>query len=123
MEQEQFKRSMVEWVEIKKQLSHVRQDVRVLNKREKDLRLFIQSFMKTNDIDACNAPGARVTFNERKTKGPFNRDTVRKGLLQYFSGNEEQVDRVMEIIESCIQVGHKDSVSIRINKSEKDGLE
>lgn len=123
MEQEQFKRSMVEWVEIKKQLAGVRKDVKVLNQREKELRLFIQGFMKKNEIDACNAPGARVTCTERKTKGPFNRDTVRKGLLQYFSGNEDQVERVMEIIESCVQVGHKDSVSIRINKGDQDGLE
>lgn len=118
MDQEEFKRRMVEWVEIKKQLSSVRKDVQVLNKREKDLRGAIQVFMKSNDIDACNAPGARVTFTERKTKQPFNKDLVKKGLVKYFSGDEDQADRVLEIIESCREVGHKDSVSIRINDVE-----
>ena len=122
MNQEDFKKNMVEWVTIKKQLSHVRNDVKVLNKREKELRVFIQGFMKKNDIDACNAPGARVTYAERKTKGPFNRDVVRKGLTQYFSGNDDQVERVMEVIESRVEIGHKDSVSIRISK-EEDGVE
>lgn len=120
MDQDDFKRSMVEWVSIKKQLASVRKDVSVLNKREKELRVTIQTFMKKNEIDACNAPGARVTYASRKTKGAFNRSVVREGLLQYFSGSEETVDRVMEIIESCVTPGHKDSVSIRINKSEND---
>lgn len=114
---ESFKKSMMEWVSIKKQLSSVRDDVKILNKREKELRKFIQTYMKSNDIDTCNAPGAKVSYTQRKTKGSFNRDVVRRGLLQYFSGNEEHTNHVMEIIESVMEVVHKDSVSIRINKN------
>ena len=117
-----FKKSMLEWVSIKKQLSMVRQDVQVLNKREKELRKFIQTYMKSNDIDACNAPGAKVSYTQRKAKGTFNRDSVRKGLLEYFSGNEDQVNHVMDIIETVVGTVHKDSISIRINKGE-NGVE
>lgn len=119
-ETDAFKKSMVEWVDIKKQLSMVRKDVQVLNKREKELRAFIQTYMKKNEIDACNAPGAKVSYTQRKSKGVFNREVVRKGLSQYFNGAEDHVDRVMEIIESFVNVSHKDSVSIRINKGEND---
>jgi hypothetical protein len=119
-EEGDFKRSMHEWVAIKKQLKEVRKDVGVLNKREKELKTYIEQYMKSHDIDTCNAQGSRVTYTQRKVKGSFTKAIVKKGLTQFFNGNEDQADRVMEIIESCIQVGHKDSISIRIKE---DGLE
>lgn len=120
-EDTEFKRNMHEWVSIKKQLKEVRKDVGVLNKREKELKTFLEKYMKTHEIDTCNAQGSKVTYTQRKVKGSFTKAVVKKGLVQFFGGNEDQADRVIEIIESCIEVGHKDSISIRIK--EEDGVE
>ncbi len=111
----EFKQRMQEWVAIKKQLKEARKDISVLTSREKELKKFIQVYMKQNEIDACNMPDAKVSYTQRKYKGTFNRDAVRRGLSVYFSGNEELVNAVMTVIEAQLEGGHKDSISVRIN--------
>ena len=111
----EFKQRMQEWVTIKKQLKEVRKDISVLTSREKELKKFIQVYMKQNEIDACNLQDAKVSYTQRKYKGTFNRDVVRRGLSVYFSGNEEIINTVMTVIESQLESGHKDSISVRIN--------
>jgi hypothetical protein len=77
--------------------------------------------MKNHEIDTCNAQGSKVTYTQRKVKGSFTKAIVKKGLVQFFNGNEDQADRVLEIIESCIETSHKDSISIRLK--EENGVE
>lgn len=115
MADSEFKTRMQEWVNIKKQLKEVRKDISVLTSREKELKKFIQVYMKNNEIDACNLQDAKVSYTQRKFKGTFNRDTVRRGLSVYFSGNEDMVTAAMTVIESQVETGHKESISVRIN--------
>lgn len=117
MADSEFKQRMQEWVTIKKQLKEVRKDISVLTSREKELKKFIQVYMKSNEIDACNLQDAKVSYTQRKYKGSFNRDVVRRGLSVYFSGNEAAVKSVMDAIEAQIETGHKDSISVRISEN------
>ena len=43
---DEFRGKMSEWVELKKQLTEARKDMKVLNQKEKELKEFIGSFMK-----------------------------------------------------------------------------
>lgn len=111
-----YKELMDEWITIKNQLKVVRADVKILNTREKDLRMRVQEFMKTRDITACNVSdkNAKIQLNTRNVKAPFTKALVRKALLQYFRGDESLVDHVFEIIEEMTDVTQKDSVTLKV---------
>lgn len=98
---DQFKDAMTAWVALKKQLATIRADTKVLTTQEKQLRLFIQGFMKEQKINACTVSdeNAKVTYTTRTSKQTFNRELVRKALHKYFRGDETLVQRIFELIE------------------------
>jgi hypothetical protein len=109
-----FKERIQEWITIKKQLRDVRKDISTLNQREKDLKKFLQVYMKQNDIDVCNTQIGKVTYTKRKTKGSYNRENVREGLLEHFSGNEQLVTEILQTIENSIKPKNTETLSIRM---------
>ena len=110
----EFKQRIQEWVTLKKQLKEVRNDISTLNKREKELKKFLQVYMKNNGIDVCNLQDAKVRYTRRKVKKPFNRASVKAGLLRYFNGNEETVNEVIKVIEGGIGAENKETLSIHV---------
>jgi Family of unknown function (DUF5760) len=112
---EQFRDSMAQWILIKNQLASVRQDVKILNTQEKSLRTFIQGYMREQQINACNVTEhkAKVSYNVRTSRGSFNKNVVRAGLLKYFRGDETLVDRVFELIHDEMVVTERDTISIK----------
>jgi hypothetical protein len=113
---EQFKETMDQWVNIKKQLKLIRVDIKTLNDQEKSLRSVIQQYMKDNNVGACNIAEhkAKVTLNTRMVKPSFTKDMVKKGLLKYFNGDEDRAKYVMDIILDIGEVSEKDSVTLKL---------
>lgn len=114
----EFKDAMDKWITIKKQLASVRKDIKTLNTEEKRLRTFVKSFMVVKDIQVCNVEEqkAKVSVSTKKTKSPFNRELVRKGLLKYFRGDDSLVTKVFELIDEEIEVRETDTISLKLNK-------
>lgn len=106
---------MDEWINIKNQLKIVRGDVKILNTREKELRMQVQEFMKTQDITACTVSdkNAKIQINTRNVKAPFTRTLVRNALMRYFRNDESLVDHVFSIIDEMTEVTQKDSVTLK----------
>jgi hypothetical protein len=110
-----YKMLMDEWINIKNQLKLVRGDVKILNTREKDLRLKVQEFMKTSDVTTCTVSdkNAKIQMNTRVVKSPFNKDLVRRALLRYFRGDESLVDHIFILIGEETEVTQKESVTLK----------
>lgn len=113
---ENFKDAMTQWVDIKKRLAAAKDDLKILNNQEKDLRRFIQEYMIDHKIDACNTKDAKVSVKTRNKKTPFTKDLVKQGLLKYFNGNEERANYVFELILDCAEISEASSVSISLKK-------
>jgi hypothetical protein len=114
---EQFKDAMTAWVALKKQLVTIRTDMKVLVTQEKQLREFIQGFMRDQKINACTVSeeNAKVTYSTRVTKKTFNKELVRKALHKYFRGDETLVARIFELIdeEASSTSEEKSSISLK----------
>lgn len=95
---EELKQKMAEWVELKKQLSAAREDMKVLNTREKQLKEFITGFMKNNKIDKINLRKGKVSYKESTKKPTFTKKGVESGLMVYYNNNVAQVESVMTCI-------------------------
>lgn len=113
---ENFRDAMAQWVDLKKRLAAAKEDLKILNKQEKDLRRFIQDYMVDNKIDACNTKDAKVAVKTRNKKTPFTKDLVKKGLLRYFNGDEDRANYVFELIMDCVEVSETNSVSFSLKK-------
>ncbi len=109
---DEFRNKMSEWVELKNQLTEARKDMKVLNTREKELNLYIRSYMKSNEIDNVNLRQGKVSYKKTKKKETFTRKIVSKGLHKYCGENDSEVEKAMECISSVLEVTEKDSITL-----------
>lgn len=109
---EDFRDAMTEWVELKKQLTAARKDLGILNKREKELRGYIKTHMKQEEIDVVKVDQAKVSFKEKVTKGPITRDVIKKGLSSFFGGNEAQTEGAFQAILDAAPQVTRESISL-----------
>lgn len=109
---DEFRVRMAEWVELKKQLSEARKDMRVLNQKEKELKGFIGEFMKTQKIDNINLKKGKVTRRVTQKKPTFSKKTVEAGLGVYFQGDEVRVESAINCILDSVPAEERDVVSL-----------
>lgn len=86
------KTAMSEWIELKKNLTEARKDLSTLNKREKELRKYIQTFMVEKQIDAVKVENERVSIKKTKKSGSLTKDNLRSGLLKFFEDDVVRTD-------------------------------
>lgn len=110
---ERFKQAMTEWVGIKTQLASVRQDLTVLNKREKELREFVTKQMIELDIDAVKVRDKiKVNLKRKKIRGSITKEVILKGLTVYFHGDQVKAEEVFKLIQDAAPVKEKSTVSV-----------
>lgn len=85
---DEVKRAMSEWIGLKQNLSEARKDLSTLNKREKELRKYIQGFMVKNEVDAVKVDEAKVSVKTTKKTAPLTKDNLKSGLLVFFDNDE-----------------------------------
>jgi len=93
-----FRTAMRDWVDLKKQLTSARKDMKVLNTREKQLKEYIKQYMKNQAIDKVNMKGGKVTLKSSQKSGSFTKAAVQKGLNLYFQGDEVRTEAAMTVI-------------------------
>lgn len=111
---DEFRDAMEEWVELKKQLAEARKDLKILNKREKELGAFIKKYMKNEQIDIVKVKTHKVSFKQRKVKGALTRDIIKKGLLSFFGGDEVRAEGAFQAIIDAAPETERDTVSLKI---------
>lgn len=95
---ENFREAMSSWVELKTQLKEARKDLSVLNKREKELRSFIKTYMGKEEIDIVNVDKNKVKYAVRNAKGTITREVIRNGLMTYFGNDEVRSEGAFQAI-------------------------
>jgi len=108
----EFRAKMAEWVELKNQLTEVRKDVAVLNKKEKELKTYISEYMKDQGIDNINLKKGKVTRRTTEKKPTFSKKVVEQGLGVYFQGDEVRVEAAITCITDNLPTEQRDVVSL-----------
>lgn len=109
---DQFRSAMSDWVELKKQLASARQDMKVLNNREKQLKEYIKNYMKTSKIDLVNLKKGKVTLRSSIKTGSMTKAAVKNGLTIYFQGDEVRTEAAMNCITDNIEKTESDVISL-----------
>jgi hypothetical protein len=115
-----FRKAMSDWVELKKQLTEARNDMKVLNQREKDLKKFIMGYMKQEKIDKINLKKGKVTLRETKKKETLKKEHVESGLRTFFQGDEVRLEGAMTCIMDGLEQKESSVISLTGLNSKKE---
>tara|TARA_R110002072_G_scaffold13429_1_gene56436 strand:+ start:15405 stop:15776 length:372 start_codon:yes stop_codon:yes gene_type:complete len=109
---DEFRKAMADWVELKRQLTEARSDMKVLNTREKELKQVIAGYMKNTEIDTVNLKKGKVSLRKKVSKGSMTKKAVEGGLMVFFQNDETQVERAMNCIQDTLGEKETDVISL-----------
>jgi hypothetical protein len=115
-----IKEIMAEWLQLKAQLKSARVDLGVLNKREKQLKQSVETFMKSQATEEgekveVKVHGQKISFSSKNVRGSMTKEAVIAGLRAFFGGDETRVEGAFQAIEDAIPVKERNTLSVRKN--------
>jgi len=111
-------------VELSKQLSDAKSDIKVLNQEEKRLKETVKKHMMTQGIDTINLRKGKISIRKSVRKSGMNKDAVKDGLMVFFGGDETKVEGALNAIKDGLRVKEFTSLSLtgikdKIDKEDK----
>ncbi|ADQ91532.1 hypothetical protein OlV1_155 [Ostreococcus lucimarinus virus 1] len=104
--------SVSKLVELSKQLSEAKSDIKILNQEEKRLKESVKRHMIDQGIDTINLRKGKISLRKSVRKGSMNKDAIREGLLTFFGGDEAKLEGALNAIQDTIKVKESTSLSL-----------
>ena len=104
--------SVAKLVELSKQLSEAKSDIKILNQEEKRLKEAVKKHMLDQGIDTINLRKGKISLRTSVRKGTMNKDAIREGLLKFFGGDEAKLEGALNAIQDTIKVKESTSISL-----------
>ena len=92
-------------VELTKQLSDAKSDIKILNQEEKKA-------MVDQGIDTINLRKGKINLRKSVRKGTMNKEAISAGLMSFFSGDEVKVEGALNAIKDNLQTKESTSLSL-----------
>lgn len=119
---DEFQKTMKNWVTLKKQLAEARADLKILNTEEKKLKESIKTYMKQEDISIVNLKQGKVTLRVSKKTPTLSRSAVEEGLRVYFQDDDVRVEAAMTCIYDLLQEDVKETEVISLTGLNKKNV-
>ena len=116
---DELSNSVSKLVELNKQITEARADIKILVQAEKSLKLQVKKLMMDNGLDAINLKKGKISVRKSARKTGLNKTTVMEGLVNYFNGNEQQAESVLKAILDSLPVKESTSLSLTGIKDKK----
>ena len=104
--------SVSKLVELSKQLTEAKSDIKILNQEEKRLKEAVKKHMINQGIDTINLRKGKISLRKSVRKGSMNKDAIKDGLLQFFGGDEAKVEGALNAIQDNLKVKESTSLSL-----------
>ena len=104
--------SVSKLVELTKQLSEAKSDIKVLNQEEKRLKESVKKHMVDQGIDTINLRKGKISIRKSVRKAGINKDAVKEGLSKFFSGDEAKVEGALNAIQDNLKVKESTPLSL-----------
>ena len=104
--------SVSKLVDLTKQLSEAKSDIKVLNQEEKRLKENVKKHMVDQGIDTINLRKGKISIRKSVRKAGINKDAVKEGLSKFFSGDEAKVEGALNAIQDNLKVKESTSISL-----------
>lgn len=104
--------SVSKLVELTKQLSEAKSDIKILNQEEKRLKESVKKHMVSQGIDTINLRKGKISLRKSVRKSGINKDAIKEGLLKFFGGDETKVEGALNAINDGLQTKESTSISL-----------
>jgi len=104
--------SVSKLVELSKQLSEAKSDIKILNQEEKRLKESVKKHMIDQGIDTINLRKGKISLRKSVRKGSMNKDAIRDGLLKFFGGDEAKLEGALNAVQDNLKVKESTSISL-----------
>jgi acid phosphatase class B len=104
--------SVSKLVDLSKQLSEAKSDIKILNQEEKRLKESVKKHMISQGIDTINLRKGKISIRKSVRKSGMNKDAIRDGLLKFFGGDEAKVEGALNAIKDGLKVKDYTSISL-----------
>ncbi len=104
--------SVSKLVELTKQLSEAKSDIKVLNQEEKRLKENVKKHMVSQGIDTINLRKGKISLRKSVRKSGMNKDAIKDGLLKFFGGDEVKVEGALNAIQDNLKMKESTSISL-----------
>ena len=119
-QQEDLANVVNELLEINKQISDARDDLKVLTNVEKKLKEKLKSSMMTKEIDTINLKKGKIKLKKTIKKATFNKKSVTEGLTNFFNGDPNQLDGALTAIKDVLPEKENVTLSMTGIKDKKE---
>ena len=97
-------------VELTKQLTEAKSDIKVLTQEEKRLKEKVKKHMVEQGIDTINLRKGKISIRKSIRKSGMSKDAIKEGLMTFFGGDETKVEGALNAIKDGLKT--KESTSI-----------
>src|SRR6056300_107187 len=109
---DELSESVSKLVELSKQLSEAKSDIKILNQEEKRLKESVKRHMIDQGIDTINLRKGKISVRKSVRKGSMTKDAIKDGLLKFFGGDEVKVEGALNAIQDNLKVKESTSISL-----------
>ena len=116
---DELSNSVSKLVELNKQITEAREDIKVLTQAEKSLKLQVKKLMTDNGLDVINLKKGKISVRKSSRKTGLNNTSVKEGLVSFYEGNEQQAELVLKVILDSLPVKESTSLALTGIKEKK----
>ena len=116
---EELSNNVSQLVELSKQITDAREDIKVLVQAEKSLKLQVKKLIPDNGLDVINLKKGKISVKKSSRKQGLNKTSVKEGLTTFFNGNEEQAENCLNVILENLPTKESTSLSLTGLKEKK----
>ena len=88
------------WIAIEEEIATVNATLREKRKQSKALKDTILRIMQGNKVQQINTNKGAVVDRKRKIKEAISAKFMKKGLKEYFNGDDDKTNKIFEFIEN-----------------------
>jgi len=107
-------------VELTKQLTEARSDIKVLTQEEKRLKEDVKKHMVSQGIDTINLRKGKISIRKSVRKSSMNKNAIKEGLMTFFGGDETKVEGALNAIKDGLKTKESTSLSLSGIKEKPD---
>jgi hypothetical protein len=99
-------------VELTKQLTEAKSDIKVLTQEEKRLKEKVKKHMVEQGIDTINLRKGKISIRKSVRKSGMSKDAIKDGLMTFFGGDETKVEGALNAIKDGLKTKESTSISL-----------
>lgn len=105
-----------EWMGMETELNILRNQMKDIRNRKKEITENLVNFMKSKDIDCFDTKDGKIIYTQNKIKKPITGDLLLSTLLKYFKDDEQQATELHKFIMENRAINLKENLRLKPEK-------